>query len=64
MLYHIVWVGLKADLLPKLNPFTQANWKFNSIEELSVQAADVETKPEKYDKQQPKPQGESSPPGG
>jgi hypothetical protein len=60
----MVWAGLKADLLPRLKPFTKANRKFNSIDELFDRAADVETEPEKYDKQQQKPPGESSRPGG
>jgi len=64
MLYDMVWAGLKADLLPRLKPFTKANGKFNSIDELFDRAADVETEPEKYDKQQQKPPGESSRPGG
>jgi hypothetical protein len=34
MLYDMVWGGLKADLQPKLKPFTQANGKFNSIDKL------------------------------
>jgi len=55
---------LKADLLPKLKPFTKENEKFNSIDELFDRAADVETEPEQYDKQQQKPAGESSRPGG
>jgi len=64
ILYDMVWAGLKADLQPKLKPFTKANRKFNSIEELFDRAADVETEPEKYDMQQQKPQSESSRPGG
>ena len=63
MLYNMVWAGLKADLLPKLKPFTKENGNFNSIVELVDRAADVETEPEKYDKQQQKPPGESSCPG-
>ena len=57
-LYDMVWAGLKADLLPKLKPFTKANGKFNSIDELFDRAADVETEPEEYDKQRQKPPGE------
>jgi len=64
MLYDMVWVGLKADLLTKLKPFTKVNGKFNSIDELFDRVADSETEPEKYDKQQQQPPGESSPPGG
>jgi len=64
MLYDMVWAGLKANLLPKLKPFTKENGKFNSIDELFDRAADVETELEKYDKQQQKPPGESSRPGG
>jgi len=37
MLYDIVWPGLKADLLPKLKPFTKENGKFNSIDELLIE---------------------------
>jgi len=59
----MVWEGLKAYYLPKLKPFSKANRKFNSIDELLDRAADVETEPEKYDKQQQKPPGESSLPG-
>jgi len=58
MVYNMVWAGLKADLLPKLKPFTKANWKFNTIDELFDCAADVETELEKYDKQQQMPPGE------
>jgi hypothetical protein len=64
MLYDMVWAGLKAELLPKLKPFTKADGKFNSIDKLFDQAADVETEPEKYDKLQQKPPGESPHPGG
>jgi hypothetical protein len=60
MLYNMVWAGLKADVLPTPKPFTKENGKFNSIDELCDRAADVETEPEKYDKQQQKPPGESS----
>ena len=63
MLYDMVWAGLMANLLPKLKPFTKENGKFNSIEEHFDRAADVETEPEKYDKQQQNPPGESSLPG-
>jgi hypothetical protein len=31
MLYDMVWVELKANLLPKLRPFTKEKEKFNSI---------------------------------
>jgi len=64
MLYDMVWAGLKADLLPKLKPFTKENGKFNSIDELFEPAADVETEPEKYNKQQQQTPGESSRLGG
>ena len=63
MLYDMVWAGFLAGLLPRLKPFTKANWKLNSIDELFDQAADVETEPEKCDKQWRKPLGESSRPG-
>lgn len=63
-LYDIVSVGLKADILLKLQLFTKANVKFNSMDKSSNWAADVETKPEKYGKHQQEPQGESSRPGG
>ena len=58
MPYDMVWAGLKADLLPKLKPFMKANGKINSIDDLLPRAADVETQPENYDKQQQKPLGE------
>ena len=64
MLYDMIWAGLRANLLPKLKPLTKANGKFNSIDEHFDRAADVENEPEKYDKQQQKPPGESSRPGG
>jgi len=64
MLYNMDWVGLKADLLPTLKPFTKENGKFNSIDELFDQAADLETQPEEYNKQRQKPPGESSRPCG
>jgi hypothetical protein len=51
MLYDMVWAGLKADLLPRLKQLTKANGKLNSIDEHFDRAADVETEPEKYDKQ-------------
>jgi len=63
MLYNIIWVGLNANLLPNLKLFTEANRKLNSIDDHLDRAADVETEPEKYDKQQQKPLGESSGPG-
>jgi len=63
MLYDMVWAGLKADLLPTLKPFLKANGKFNYIDELFDRAADDETEPEMYDKQQQKPPAESSHPG-
>jgi len=40
------------------------NGNFNSIDELFDRAADVQTEPEKYNKQQQKPLGQSSRPGG
>ena len=64
MLYDMVWAESKANLLTKLKPFTKANGKFNSFDELFDRAADVETEPEKYDKQQQMPPSESSAPGG
>jgi len=64
MLYDMVWAGLKADLLPKLALSTHENGKLHSIDKLFDQVAHVETQPEKYDKQQQKPPGESSPVGG
>jgi len=64
MLYNMGWGGLKADSLPKLKPFTNADGKFNSIDELFDRAADVETELERDDKLQQTPPGESSRPGG
>jgi hypothetical protein len=46
MLYDMVRAGLKANLLPKLKPFTKENGKFNSIDELFDRAAVVTTEPE------------------
>jgi hypothetical protein len=62
-LYDVVGARLKADLPPKLKPSTKANGKFNSIVEHFDCAADVETEPQNYDKQQQKPPGKSSRPG-
>jgi hypothetical protein len=52
MLYDMIWAGLKPYLHPKLRPFTKANGRFDSIDELFDTAADVETPPRNYDKQQ------------
>jgi hypothetical protein len=64
MLYHMVWAGLKADLLAKVRPLRKAIGKFNSVDKLLDRVADVESKLHTYDKQQQKPAGESSRPGG
>jgi hypothetical protein len=64
MLHDSVRAGLKADLLPKLKPFTKENGKFNSIDELFDRAADVKTEPEKHHNRQQKPPAKSSRPGG
>jgi len=52
MLYDMIWAGLKPYLHRKLSPFTKANGRFNSIDELFDTAAVVETPPRTYDKQQ------------
>jgi hypothetical protein len=52
MLYNIIWAGLKPYLHAKLRPFTKANGRFDSIDELFDTVADVETPPRNYDKQQ------------
>ena len=64
VVYDMVWAGLKADQLPRVKPFTQENGKFNPTDEPFDRAADVETEPKKYNKQQQKSPGESSHPGG
>ena len=46
MMYDMVLVGLKADLLSNFKPFTQENGKFSSIDKSVDQVADVETNPE------------------
>jgi len=51
MLYDMIWAGLKPYLWLKLMPFTKTNGRFDSMEELCDQAADVET-PRKSDMQQ------------
>jgi len=45
----MIWAGLKPELHPKVTPFTEENGMFDSIDELFDRAADVETKPQKYD---------------
>jgi len=52
MLYDMIWAGLKPYLHPKLRPFTKANRRFDSIDELFDTVADLETPPQNYDKQQ------------
>jgi len=52
MLYDMIWAGLKPYLHPKLRPFTKANGRFDSIDELFDTAAVIETPPRNYDKQQ------------
>jgi len=56
----MVCIGRKADLLLKLQLFSKANGKFNSIDKLFGQVVSVETKPQKCDKKWQKPPGESS----
>jgi hypothetical protein len=53
MLYDTIWAGLKPYLHPKLRRFTKANGRFDSMDELFDRAADLETQPRNYDKQQP-----------
>ena len=64
MLYDMVWVRLKAYILPKLKRLTKSGGELNSIDELFDRAADVETQLETFNKQQLKTPGESSHPGG
>jgi hypothetical protein len=45
MLYNMIWARLKSYLHPKLRPFTKANGRFDSIDELFNTAVDVETPP-------------------
>jgi hypothetical protein len=52
MLYDMIWAGLKPYLHPNLRPLTKANGRFDSIDELFDTAADVETPPRHYEKQQ------------
>ena len=62
--YHMIWAGLKPELHPKVRPFTNEDGMFDSIDELFDRAADVETKPQKYDKSQQRQHGETSYKGG
>jgi hypothetical protein len=58
--YHTIWAGVKPDLHRKISPFHNEDGMFDSSDELFDQAADVETKPQKYDKsQQPRQYGET-----
>jgi len=52
MLYDMVWAGWMVDLVLKFKPCTNANGKFNSIDEPVDPPADVDIDQEKYDKQQ------------
>jgi hypothetical protein len=52
MLYDMIWAGLKPYLHPRLWPFTKANGRFDSIDEVFDTAADFGTPPQNYDKQQ------------
>jgi len=45
----MIWAGLTPDLQQKLRPFTKANRRFVSIDELFDTAADAETLPPNYD---------------
>jgi len=48
MMYHMVWVGVKPNVLPSLKEFTRGNGRFNSIDELPNEIADVEIELEMY----------------
>jgi len=48
MMNHMVWVGVKPNVLASLKEFTRGNGRFNSIDELSNDVADVEIEPEMY----------------
>ena len=48
--YHMICVGLKHKLHPKVKPCTNEDGMLNSIDELFPRAADVEAKPQKYNK--------------
>jgi len=50
--YHMICAGLKPELHPTVRPITNEDGMFDSIDELFDRAADVETKPQKYDKSQ------------
>jgi hypothetical protein len=58
--YHMIWVGLKPELHPKVRPFNNKDRMIDSIDELFDRAADVETKPQEYDKSQQRHHGETS----
>ena len=59
--YDMIWAGLKPELHPKVKPFTNEDGMFDSIGELFDRAADVESKPQKYNKsQQQRQHGETS----
>ena len=60
----MIWAGLKPELHPKVRPFTNEDGMFDSIDELFDRAADVETKPQNYDKSQQRQHGETSYKGG
>ena len=61
----MIWAGLKPELHPIIRPFSNEDGMFDSIDERFDRAADVETKPQKYDKsQQQRQYRESSSNGG
>jgi len=61
----MILVGIQPKLHPNVKPYTNAERMFDSIDELFDRAADVETKPQKYDKsQQQRQHGETSCNGG
>jgi len=63
--YHMICVGLKHKLHPKVKPCTNEDGMLNSIDELFPRAADVEAKPQKYNKwQQQSQHRETSDKGG
>jgi hypothetical protein len=60
----MIWAGLKPELHPKVRPFTKEDGMFDNSDELFDRAADVETKPQKYDKSQQWQHRETSYKGG
>jgi len=57
MLYNMVWVGLKANLVSYLRPLTKDNGKFIFSEKHFDRTADVDSQPQNYDSQQQMPPG-------